>query len=253
MNGLLRHPLRVTGRFLWFAGVVLVALSDFLIHCAFRPERSTPAIRARWLQRNSRRALAIFKLRPQASGPVPSGGLLVSNHLSYVDVLVISALTPAVFVSKADVKSWPVLGWLAQLAGTLFVDRERRTQVGRMNDEIEAALRTGALVVLFPEGASSNGEGVLPFKSALLKPATRPGRSLAVGCIQYGLDDGDPREDVCYWGDHTFFPHMLNLFGKRALRVAVRFAAVPPDGADRKQLARQLRGEILKLKTECNP
>jgi 1-acyl-sn-glycerol-3-phosphate acyltransferase len=253
MNGLSRHPLRVAERFIWFAGVVLFALLDYFIHFAFRPARSTPIARARWLQRHARRALNIFKLKPQTIGPVPTRGLLVSNHLSYVDVLVISAITPAVFVSKADVKSWPVFGWLAQLAGTLFVDRDRRTQVARMNEEIEGALRSGALVVLFPEGTSSNGKGVLPFKSALLEPAARRTQPLAIGCLGYALDDGDAGEEVCYWGDDTFFPHLLNLLGKRTLRVAVRFAAVAPDGTDRKQLALRLREEILKLKSECVP
>ena len=134
------------------------------------------------------------------------------------------------------------------MGGTLFVDRERRAQVGRVNDEIQAALDQGALVVLFAEGASSNGQGVLPFKSALLEPAAQPAHPLTVGAIQYTLKDGDVAGEVCYWGDHTFFPHLLNLLGKRAVRATVRFAPFQRTGADRKQLARQLRGEILKLK-----
>lgn len=253
MKGLCRHPLRVIGRFFWFLGIVVAAFADYLFNHAFRPEKSTPVARARWLQRHSRRALAIFKLKPQIAGPVPSRGLLISNHLSYLDILVLSAITPAVFVSKADVKFWPLVGWLAQLGGTVFVDRERRIHVGQVNDEIQSALNGGALVVLFPEGTSSNGDGVLLFKSALLEPAARPGQLLTVGCIRYALDDGDAGEEICYWGNHTFFPHLLNLLAKRAVRVSVRFAAIPPNGADRKQLAVQLREEILKLKAGCNP
>ena len=253
MKGLRRHPLRVIGRLLWFLGVVLAALSDYLLRCAFRPENSTPAARALWLQRHSRRALRIFQLVPRVAGPVPSRGLLVSNHLSYLDILVISSITPAVFVAKREVKFWPVVGWLASLAGTVFVNRERRTQVGAVNDEIQAALNSSALVVLFPEGTSSNGQDVLPFKSALLEPAARQTQPVAVSCIQYALDDGNAGEDVCYWGDHTFLPHLLNLLGKRAIRVAVRFASFAPAGADRKEMARQLRGEILKLKGDCIP
>ena len=126
-------------------------------------------------------------------------------------------------------------------------------QVGRVNDEIQAALNQGALVVLFPEGASSNGQTVLPFKSALLEPAAQPAHPLSVGAIQYTIEDGDVGDEVCYWGDHTFFPHLLNLLGKRAVRATVRFAPVQRTGADRKQLARQLRGEILRLKNSCIP
>lgn len=248
-----RHPLRVTGRFFWFVGVVLAAVFDFLLHGAFRPNNSTPTARALWLQRHSRRTLKIFKLEARVSGPVPTRGLLVSNHLGYLDIFVLASLAPVVFVSKRDIKFWPVVGWLAQMAGTLFVDRERRVQVGRVNNEIQAALDQGALVVLFPEGASSNGQTVLPFKSSLLEPAAQPAHPLSVSAIQYTIEDGDVVREVCYWGDHTFFPHLLNLLGKRAVRATVRFAPIQRTGADRKQLALQLREEILKLKTECVP
>ena len=137
-----RHPLRVTGRFLWFVGVVLVAVFDFLFRCAFRPENSAPTARALWLQRHSRRVLKIFNMEAQVSGAVPTRGLLVSNHLGYLDIFVLASLAPVVFVSKSEIKFWPVVGWLTQMGGTLFVDRERRVQVGQVNDEIQAALKS---------------------------------------------------------------------------------------------------------------
>jgi len=122
MKGLLRHPLRVTGRFLWFVGVVLAASFDFLFQCAFRPKNSAPAARALWLQRHSRRVLKIFKLKARVEGPVPTHGLLVSNHSGYLDIFVLASLAPAVFVAKREIKSWPVVGWLTQMGGTLFVN-----------------------------------------------------------------------------------------------------------------------------------
>ena len=249
MNGLRRHPLRVTGRFFWFLWVVAAALADYLIRCAFRGKASRLCRQALWLQRHSRRALRIFRLRPVTGGPAPGRGLLVSNHLSYLDVLVISAVTPAVFVAKRDVKFWPVVGLLAQLAGTVFVDRRRRAAVGRVNDQIGDSLEQGGLVVLFPEGTSSNGETVLPFKTSLLEPAAQSRHPLSVCSIQYALDDGDDGAEVSYWGDHTFFTHLLNLLGKRAVHAVVRFSPVQPAGLDRKELARQLRSEILALRT----
>jgi len=243
----MKHPFRVTGRFLRFIGFLLTAALDYLVNCAFR-KNSTLAVRSLWLQRNSRRALNIFKLQPQVVGTMPSRGLLVSNHLSYVDVPVLASIMPAVFVAKREIKYWPVIGWLTRLAGTLFVDRERRTHVGEMNSEIQNALDNGALVILFPEGTSSNGQTVLPFKSALLQPAIKPTQTLSVSCIHYTLDDGDASEDVCYWGDHTFFTHLLNLMSKRNIQVTVRFAPVQLTTTDRKELARQLHEEVLKLK-----
>jgi 1-acyl-sn-glycerol-3-phosphate acyltransferase len=248
MRGFRRHPFRVTGRFFWFAGEVILAVVDFLFHCAFRSKKSGLARRALWLQRVSRRVLRIFKLEPQVTGPVPSSGLLVSNHLSYLDVLVLMAITPAIFVAKREVKYWPVIGWLATLAGTLFIDRERRSDVWQLTGEIQTVLNQGTLVILFPEGTSTNGQGVLPFKSSLLEPAVRQTHPITVGCVGYALDDGDVSEDICYWGDVTFFPHMLNLLSKRAVRASVRFARFERGGTDRKELARQLRLEVLKLK-----
>ena len=247
MKGLRRHPFRVLGRLLWFAGEVIIALVDFLIHCAFRPGKSARAVRALWLQRISRRALRIFKFTAQVAGPVPSGGLLVSNHLSYLDIPVMASLTPAVFVAKHEIKSWPVIGWLAQLAGTLFIDRGRRMDVAPVNAAVQTALDGGALVVVFPEGTSSDGQTVLPFKSSLLEPATRQIHSLSISLIQYELDDGDAGKDVCYWGDVTFFSHLLNLLSKRTFRASVRFAPISSIAPSRKELAQQLRSEMMKL------
>jgi 1-acyl-sn-glycerol-3-phosphate acyltransferase len=241
--------LRITGRLIWLAGVLVSALLDYLFRCAGRSKNSRLK-RALWLQRHCRRAVKIFRLKPEVVGPVPARGLLVSNHLGYMDVLVLSSITPVVLLSKRDVKSWPVFGQFAQLAGTIFVDRARRTQVGDVNDEIQSALDDGALVAFFPEGTSSNGQTVLPFRSALLEPAVSQAHPLSISHIQYALDDGDAGDEVCYWGDDTFLPHMLNLMGKRIVRATVRFAPVQSPAADRKELALQLREEVLKLKSQ---
>jgi len=244
MTGLRSQPFRVAGRFIWLATAILVSLLDFLFSGAGRSRNS----RAFWLQRNSRRILNIFKLKPEFTGTVPTRGLLISNHLTYLDILVLSSITPAIFVSKREVKFWPVFGLCAQMGGTLFVDSERRTQVGEVNSEIKKALDDGALVILFPEGTSSNGETILPFKSALLQPAVGHSHPISVACIQYALDDGDAGEEVCYWGDDTFFPHMMNLLGKRGVKANVQFAPFLPETADRKEFARRLRDAILQLK-----
>ena len=160
----------------------------------------------------------------------------------------LSALTPAVFVAKREVKHWPVFGWFARLGGTLFVDREKRAQVGELNRAMQAVLEQGALVILFPEGTSSDGQNVLPFKSSLLEPATRCVYPLSASLIEYRLEDGDVGEEVCYWKDMTFVPHLINLLSKRRVEVLVRFSELRRASADRKALARQLHSEVLKLK-----
>ena len=191
--------------------------------------------------------LRVFAVHTQFTGPPPQTGLLVCNHLSYLDILVLVSLTPAVFVSKAEVKHWPVFGWFARLAGTLFVDRTKRSDVTRMNALIENSLATGNVLVLFPEGTSWNGSEILPFKSSLLEPIVGAKHPLTVGHLGYALDDGDAADDVCYWGDATFFPHLVKLMTKNHVRARVRFAPVPQPAHNRKELAHQLHAEISRL------
>lgn len=226
---------------------MLQAVLVYFLRCVFCPKSSRYSARALWLQRTGRRVGRIFRLQVHAAGPVPACGLLISNHVSYVDIIVLLSLAPAMFVAKREVKSWPVLGLMARLGGTLFIDRQRRTHVGEINNDIQNALAAGALVIVFPEGTSSDGKTVLPFKSSLLEPATQQ-HPLTVARVQYTLADGAADEETCYWGDATFFPHLLNLLSKPTVRASVRFAPVERHSADRKELARQLHAEILALK-----
>jgi len=240
--------IRAFGRLWWFAWEVVVISLNYFFTAAIAPQATRRAARAAWLHRSSRRHLKIFGHAAEISGPVPQSGVLISNHLSYLDILTICAITPAVFVSKADVRRWPLFGWFATIAGTVFVERERRTHVGEVNREIESALADGALVVVFPEGTSSNGETVLPFRTSLLEPAARGGYEIATSWLHYELEDGDAREEVCYWGDHSFFPHLVNLLGKRRIRATVRFGKFHRTTDDRKVLAQELHAAVVELK-----
>lgn len=245
MHALFRHPLRVTGRLIWMLAEFAIAALNFVLRYG---SKSSPARRALWLQYSARRMLGIFKPTIRTAGTIPTSGLLVSNHLSYVDILVISSVTPAIFVAKHEVKGWPVFGMFAKMGGTLFVDRERRTTVGETTNEIQTALDQGALVVLFPEGTSSNGETVLPFKSSLLEPATRQLHALYAGVVQYRLEDGDVGEELCYWKDMKMLPHIVNLLSKKTIHASVSFTQLREASTDRKELARQLHSEVLRLK-----
>jgi 1-acyl-sn-glycerol-3-phosphate acyltransferase len=248
VNAFFTHPLRVTGRLFWLGSELLLAALNYGLRCAFCAPDSLPPARAAWLQNSSRRVLRVFRIETQSGGHIPSSGLLVCNHLSYLDILVLAALTPCVFVAKSEVKSWPVFGWFAKLAGTVFVHREQRTRAAFTVKEIENALQNDSLLVLFPEGTSSDGQTVLPFKSSLLEPATRQAHQLSAALIQYALDDGDVGEEVCYWKDMTLVPHLVNLCSKRNVQATVHFNQLRHGSSDRKQLARQLHAEVLRLK-----
>jgi 1-acyl-sn-glycerol-3-phosphate acyltransferase len=247
-----KHPLRALLRALWLAGEILLVAMRYLIEFPPWSKTATVAAKARWLQRSNRRTLRIFVAEVEQCGELPAGGLLVSNHLSYLDILVLLSLRPVVFVSKQDMKSWPVLGWFATMAGTIFVDRERRTHVRQITRAIEETMNSGVLVVLFPEGTSSGGETVLPFKSSLLEHAVQQTHSLFAALIQYELDDGDASEEVCYWKDMTLLPHLINLLGKSSVRARLNCVRIDRPAANRKDLTCQLHSEVLRLK-EWNP
>src|SRR6266403_2862272 len=166
MIGASKHPVRVFLRLIWLSGELMLVAVNFVFRVLLRSDNSLVEARSLWLQQASRRLLRIFHAQVRATGPIPKSGLLVSNHLSYLDIMVLCSLAPSIFVAKREVKHWPVFGWFARLGGTLFADRERRTQVGQLANAMRSVLNQGALVVLFPEGTSSDGQTVLPFKSS---------------------------------------------------------------------------------------
>lgn len=180
---------------------------------------------------------------------MPQAGLIVSNHLSYLDIAVIGSQFPCVFVSKAEVRDWPILGTLATLSGTVYIDRKRRADTRIANDGIRAALQQGLRVVIFPEGTSSDGSGVLPFYPSLLEPAVEAGVPITSAYLNYQVEQGTVARDVAYWGDMTFFPHLLRLLAVKKIAAEVHFADAPRTFGDRKTAAIEMREEVLRLKS----
>jgi 1-acyl-sn-glycerol-3-phosphate acyltransferase len=154
-----------------------------------------------------------------------------------------------VFVAKRNVASWPLFGWLANVAGTVFVDRDRRFRARKSVGVIEGAIAAGSVVVLFPEGTSSDGSTVLPFKSALLESAVELRCPITAASIDYALDDGSVADEVCYWRDMTLVPHLLNLVFKREIRANYSFSAAKIRAGDRKEIAWELHDEIVSMRS----
>jgi len=165
------HRIRSVWRLTALAWVLVASA----IALAVRPaHRSSLSAREHWLQAACRSALRALGVSWSAAGrPPATSALIAANHLGYLDILVLAAMTPTVFVAKREVRDWPVFGWFARMAGTRFVDRERRSDVARVGDEIAPVLAAGLRVVLFLEGTSTDGRTVQPFKSSLLEPAVQ--------------------------------------------------------------------------------
>lgn len=226
---------------------ILEASCDFVCLSLAARRRISHIGRARWLHRWSRILLDRWDVHVSCAGTMPATGIVASNHLGYMDVLLFSALGPCVFISKSEVKRWPVFGILATAAGTIFVDRQRTRSTAEVNRQIESAMGSGVAVVLFPEGTSSNGATILPFRSALFEAAIRSGAIVTPAHVSYGIAEGCVEEDVCYWGEMYFAPHLLKLLCLDGVDAKIRFGRAIQGQVDRKKAASLTRESVIGL------
>ena len=182
------------------------------------------------------------------SGAIPQAQVYGSNHLGYLDIVTIASTTPVVFVSKAEVRQWPVVGRLATGGGTLYLQREKKGELTSVIRQFEEVASHGIPVVVFLEGTSSGGEGVLPFRPSLLAPAVEAGWQVAPLALDYAISEGTVANDVAYWRDMTFVPHFFRLLSAERLDARVTYGAARSAGTDRKVLARQLHDEVAQLR-----
>ena len=188
--------------------------------------------------------------------------LILSNHVSWLDICVITALAPVVFIAKSEVARWPVFGWLAKLQRTIFIERERRQKTGAATQEIAGRLLGGDAVVLFAEGTSSEGTRILPFRSALIGAVhhaladsshhtTITVQPLSLAYVGFrGLPMGRAlRERVAWYGDADLIPHFIGVLSAGAIDVTVTWgdAAAYDISADRKQIARDAEMAVRRM------
>ncbi|WP_118135332.1 1-acyl-sn-glycerol-3-phosphate acyltransferase [Oceanicella sp. SM1341] len=239
-------PGRVTGA-LRLVALALVTLVLFLAYLAARGLSRIAggaghrAVRVLW----ARTALWLCGLRLVVSGArMPHGGALVANHSSWIDIFTLMAAAPVNFVSKSEVRSWPGIGWLAAATGTLFIER-RQSAARRQTEEMRARITSGQLLCFFPEGTSTDGLRVLPFKSSLfavfLDPLLQDAVWVQPVSVIYQPAPGAPAMLYGWWGDMDFGRHMWDIMClSHGGRVQVVFH--PPhraaDFTDRKALAR---------------
>ncbi len=209
-----------------------------------------------WRARMRRRAYRIWargtlfsfgvQVLPEGKPP-PPGCLVVSNHLSYLDIVVLASLLPVIFVSKAEVRQWPFWGLMATLAGTVFIDRNRKRDTLRVLDAMQRAFDRGDSVLIFPEATSTKGATILPLKSSLLATASAQEDPVYWLTVSYRTPKGSPRarDRVCWWGNAGFIGHFFGLCSLRRVHCTVRFGDSSVRCADRKALAKHLRNAML--------
>ncbi len=202
----------------------------------------------------------LFGFRITIVGEMPEGRplLLVANHTSWSDIVVLSATGQVSFIAKSEVKSWPVFGFFAVLQRTVFVERERRGKTGEQTSDIARRLADGDAMVLFPEGTTSDGNRVLPFKTALFGAAHAAIREAGVPevivqpvAIAYtgvhGMAMGRYHRPIASWpGDVQLMPHLKGILREGAIDVEVRFGEpiVVTADTDRKALARTMENRV---------
>jgi 1-acyl-sn-glycerol-3-phosphate acyltransferase len=189
--------------------------------------------------------MILFRLgmRLECRGTRPAQGLICSNHLSYLDILVYAAAMPCVFVAKREVRRWPAFGLFARCGGTIFVDRQSRSSAEDATRQIAAVLKAGVPVLLFPEGTSTDGSQVQRFHPTLLEPAVQGSMEMTAAAIGYRVRDGEERE-ICWYGDAPFVSHLLRTLARNGVVAEVEFFPESMVYADRKTAALELREQV---------
>jgi len=203
--------------------------------------------RAQWLHASCARILRRLKIETASRGQRPAQGLICSNHLSYLDILVYAAVLPCVFVSKREVARWPAIGWFARAGGTIFVDRQSRTGTGEVTRQIASVLEQGVPVLLFPEGTSTDGSVVQRFHPSLLEPAVQLNAEMTAAAIGYRALDA-PERDMCWYGEAAFTPHLIRTMARGSIRAEVEFYPGPAVHRERKAAAIELREQVQALR-----
>jgi len=203
--------------------------------------------RAAWLHRWSRAARWVLGVRFEQRGVMPPSGIVTANYSCFLDAILLAAVGPCVFVAGAEVRRWPLIGILARLGGTLFVDPRRRNDLARINSLIKRAVRRRLLVVIFPECGGPKGASLGPFASGLLQPVVELGCSLTGAAVTNNVlcKGQHSRMGMTHW--KGFIRQFAQLVSHRHPRAIGAFCAPAFHHGNRKQLVNQVHLETLDL------
>lgn len=222
-------------------GMVLTLLLAGLLRMSF----NTPfyqRLTQWWLRKITR----ILGVRVAVTGePAGDGVLMVANHISWLDIALLGGYARPRFLSKHEVRHWPVIGWLADKAGTLFISRGKAGAAAQASATLLQALQAGRAVLLFPEGTTTTGNDVRTFHARLLAPALDSGKPVQPVAIRYPGADGLTQPQVPYVDQQSLWDNLQGLLGERELRAEIHFLPpLPSAGVDRKTLAAQCEQQI---------
>jgi 1-acyl-sn-glycerol-3-phosphate acyltransferase len=228
-------------RLAWRIGRVILHLTGGLAACALVFPWAGPGLRDRVTARWSRDLLGICGVRLAAAegGEALAHAMIVSNHVSWLDIFVINALHPCRFVAKSEIRAWPVLGWLVDKAGTVFIARGNRRELRHIFKGMVSALQAGERVAFFPEGTTSLQGEVLPFHANLFEAAVDAGVPVQPYALRYVNAAGAFHASVEYIGERTFVQSMMTVLSGGPIEARLRcLAPIEAANAHRRDLAR---------------
>jgi len=201
----------------------------------------------------SAKLLAILAVDARVAGPLPGArgpeqAMIAANHVSWIDVAAISSVCPTRFIAKSEIRDWPIVGWICERAGTLFIRRARRHDTVRINEMVHAALADGDCVGLFPEGTTTEGDRVLKFHSSLFEPAVANRARVHPVALRYEHLDGTLCRAAGFVGELTFAQSMGLIARQKAIVARVMFAEpIDCDGLTRREVARLAQERVATL------
>jgi 1-acyl-sn-glycerol-3-phosphate acyltransferase len=236
-------------RIAWRFARVIAHLLRGLAISAFLFPLASAAYRERCIRAWSAQLLAILRVRVQAvphSAPLSAqAALIVANHISWLDIFVINALQPCRFVAKADIRRWPVLGWLCEKAGTIFIARGKQREVRRVYQGLVTALRAGERIAFFPEGTTATQGTLLPFHPNLFEAAIEAQVPVQPCALRYVDADGGLHRAADFVGDTTFVESMVLILRSSPMRAEILpLPLISAYDAHRRELSAQARSAI---------
>jgi 1-acyl-sn-glycerol-3-phosphate acyltransferase len=200
----------------------------------------------------SGKLLGILNIAAHVEGHPPrrgeTGAMIAANHVSWVDIFLISSVRPTLFVAKSEIRGWPVAGWIAERAGTLFIRRDQIRDMARIDARVRDALSHGDCVGLFPEGITTEGDELRKFHTSLFEPAVANGAHVHPAAIRYEHADGSLCRAMSFVGERTFMESLALIIRQRRVRARIMFApAVETKGATRRDVARTVETRVANL------
>lgn len=231
--------------------MVLHTLHGLVIAAVVLPHQK-PQRRDRTIRRWSADLLALLEIEVVVDGEKPAAGLrntlFVANHVSWVDIHAFNSVHTARFVAKAEIRLWPLFGFFAERAHTLFIEREKRHEAGRIVDNVKSALLAGDCICFFPEGTTTDGSEIRPFKGSLLQAAIEANATVRPFSIHYPDEENRINREMAYWGEMSLLASMRQVIRQRRPKVVLRFASpIDTKGKERRQLTEDARLAIARL------